>query len=265
MKFAIVESGGKQHRAVEGRTIQVDRLPVEAGEQFNVERVLLVVDDDDVMVGTPIVDGIEVKVTVVEHVKGPKLISFRYRPKKRIRVKGGHRQQYTLLMVDYIGKPGEAPKPKKEPKAEEQDQPEPRKDPKAEEQEQPEAEKEPKKPKRSPKSKVQIRGEEVNRIQVFNEEDREEVREVVMAHKKGGGSSRNGRDSNAQRLGVKRYAGEYVLSGNILVRQRGTRIKPGLNVKAGKDDTLFAIADGMVMYDIIHGQKRVNILPQAEG
>jgi len=86
-----------------------------------------------------------------------------------------------------------------------------------------------------------------------------------MAHKKGGGSSRNGRDSNAQRLGVKRYAGEFVLSGNILVRQRGTRIKPGLNVKAGKDDTLFAIADGVVMYDIIRGQKRVNILPQAEG
>lgn len=86
-----------------------------------------------------------------------------------------------------------------------------------------------------------------------------------MAHKKGGGSSRNGRDSNSQRLGVKRYAGEFVLSGNILVRQRGTRIKPGLNVKAGKDDTLFAIADGVVMYDIIRGQKRVNILPQAEG
>ena len=61
-----------------------------------------------------------------------------------------------------------------------------------------------------------------------------------MAHKKGGGSSRNGRDSNSQRLGVKRYAGEAVLSGNILVRQRGTRIKPGLNVGIGKDDTLFA-------------------------
>jgi large subunit ribosomal protein L21 len=139
MKFAIVESGGKQYRAVEGRTIEVDRLPVEAGEQFNIERVLLVADDDDVMVGVPTVDGIEVKVTVVEHVKGPKLISFKYRPKKRIRVKGGHRQQYTLLMVDYIGKPGEAPKPKKEPRAEEQDRPE--------------AEKEPKKPKRAPKAK----------------------------------------------------------------------------------------------------------------
>jgi large subunit ribosomal protein L27 len=85
-----------------------------------------------------------------------------------------------------------------------------------------------------------------------------------MAHKKGGGSSRNGRDSNAQRLGVKRYAGQFVLSGNILVRQRGTHIKPGLNVMVGKDDTLFATSDGVVMYDIVQGRKRVNIVPQAE-
>lgn len=83
-----------------------------------------------------------------------------------------------------------------------------------------------------------------------------------MAHKKGGGSSRNGRDSNAQRLGVKRYAGQFVLSGNILVRQRGTKIKPGLNVLVGKDDTLFAVADGVVMFDVVQGRKRVNVIPQ---
>lgn len=82
-----------------------------------------------------------------------------------------------------------------------------------------------------------------------------------MAHKVGGGSSRNGRDSNAQRLGVKRYAGQFVLSGNVLVRQRGTKIKPGKNVMVGKDDTLFAVADGIVMFDVIHGRKRVNIVP----
>ncbi len=82
-----------------------------------------------------------------------------------------------------------------------------------------------------------------------------------MAHKTGGGSTRNGRDSNAQRLGVKRYAGQFVLSGNILVRQRGTKIKPGLNVLVGKDDTLFAVADGIVMFDIVHGRKRVNVVP----
>jgi large subunit ribosomal protein L27 len=86
-----------------------------------------------------------------------------------------------------------------------------------------------------------------------------------MAHKKGGGSSRNGRDSNSQRLGVKRYAGQVVLSGNILVRQRGTKIKPGLNVKVGKDDTLYAVADGVVVYDTLPtGRKRVSIVPVEE-
>lgn len=82
-----------------------------------------------------------------------------------------------------------------------------------------------------------------------------------MAHKKGRGSSRNGRDSNAQRLGVKKYAGESVLSGNIIVRQRGTRLKPGLNVDVGKDDTLFATIEGVIFIDIIHGRKRVNVKP----
>ena len=85
-----------------------------------------------------------------------------------------------------------------------------------------------------------------------------------MAHKKGGGSSRNGRDSNAQRLGVKRYAGQFVLSGNILIRQRGTSIKPGLNVGKGSDDTLFATTDGIVTFDVIHGRKRVNVVPAEE-
>ena len=82
-----------------------------------------------------------------------------------------------------------------------------------------------------------------------------------MAHKTGGGSTRNGRDSNSQRLGVKRYAGQFVLSGNVLVRQRGTRIKPGLNVMVGKDDTLYAVAEGVVIFDVYHGRKRVNIVP----
>jgi large subunit ribosomal protein L27 len=83
-----------------------------------------------------------------------------------------------------------------------------------------------------------------------------------MAHKKGGGSSRNGRDSKSQRLGVKVFGGERVLSGNILVRQRGTRIKPGQNVGIGSDDTLFATSDGIVMYETIRdGRKRVNVLP----
>jgi large subunit ribosomal protein L27 len=86
-----------------------------------------------------------------------------------------------------------------------------------------------------------------------------------MAHKKGGGSSRNGRDSQSQRLGVKVFGGQRVLSGNILVRQRGTRIKPGLNVKVGRDDTLFAVADGIVVYETIRdNRKMVSVIPSEE-
>ncbi|MBM6682526.1 MULTISPECIES: 50S ribosomal protein L27 [Collinsella] len=84
-----------------------------------------------------------------------------------------------------------------------------------------------------------------------------------MAHKKGLGSSRNGRDSRAQRLGCKRFAGQTVTTGTILVRQRGTHIHPGLNVGRGKDDTLFALVDGTVQYH--KGTKhRVSVVPAAE-
>ncbi len=86
-----------------------------------------------------------------------------------------------------------------------------------------------------------------------------------MAHKKGGGSSRNGRDSQAKRLGVKKYGGERVRAGNILVRQRGTKIKPGRNVGVGGDYTLFALVDGVVQYETIRdGRKRVSVVPVSE-
>jgi large subunit ribosomal protein L27 len=82
-----------------------------------------------------------------------------------------------------------------------------------------------------------------------------------MAHKKGAGSTKNGRDSNAQRLGVKRFGGEKVRAGNILIRQRGMKFKPGLNVGCGKDFTLYAIVDGTIKFDAKDGnQKRVNII-----
>jgi large subunit ribosomal protein L27 len=82
-----------------------------------------------------------------------------------------------------------------------------------------------------------------------------------MAHKKGGGSSRNGRDSQSKRLGVKKYGGEVVRAGNIIVRQRGTKIKPGLNVGLGRDHTIFAIADGVVQFETIRdGRKRVSVV-----
>jgi large subunit ribosomal protein L27 len=85
-----------------------------------------------------------------------------------------------------------------------------------------------------------------------------------MAHKKGGGSSRNGRDSAGRRLGVKRYAGESVLAGTIIVRQRGTRIRPGRNVGMGRDHTLFALIDGHVKFDhATKERRRANVEPMA--
>jgi large subunit ribosomal protein L21 len=117
MRFAIVESGGKQYRAVEGRTIEVDRLPVDTGKKFDFERVLLMADGDDILVGTPTIGDILVKVTVVDHIKGPKIDRFKYRPKKRIRVRGGHRQQFTRLLVDFIGHPGEERQVETKPEA----------------------------------------------------------------------------------------------------------------------------------------------------
>jgi large subunit ribosomal protein L27 len=84
-----------------------------------------------------------------------------------------------------------------------------------------------------------------------------------MAHKKGGGSSRNGRDSNAQRLGVKRYDGELVRSGTIILRQRGTHVRPGLNVGLGKDDTIYSLIEGTVKFEpFTKSQKQVSVYPK---
>ena len=103
MKFVIVEQGGKQYRAAEGETIDVDRLPNEVGEAISLEDVLLSVDGDKVVVGTPLIKGAKVQAKVLNHFKGRKILVFKYRPKQRYRVKNGHRQQYTKLLIESIG------------------------------------------------------------------------------------------------------------------------------------------------------------------
>ncbi len=100
--YAIVESGGKQYRAVPGATIEVDRLPVEEGAALELNQVLLVADGEAVTVGTPTVAGATIKATVLEHIKGKKILVFKYKAKERYRRKQGHRQQYTRLLVDEI-------------------------------------------------------------------------------------------------------------------------------------------------------------------
>ena len=102
MKYAIIEDGGKQYKAVIGESIDVDKYPLEVGEEIDMERVLLISDGESIKVGTPFIQGAKIQATVVAQVKGPKIIVFRYKAKERIRSKTGHRQKYTRVRVNAI-------------------------------------------------------------------------------------------------------------------------------------------------------------------
>ncbi|NJN43690.1 MAG: 50S ribosomal protein L21 [Anaerolineae bacterium] len=102
MKYAIVESGGKQYKAFEGETIEVDRLPLEVGTTVELDQVLLVTNDGSFRIGTPLVDGAKVKATVVNQIRGRKILVFKYKTRVRYRRTKGHRQHYTLLKIDEI-------------------------------------------------------------------------------------------------------------------------------------------------------------------
>jgi large subunit ribosomal protein L21 len=102
MKYAIIRSGARQFRCVEGTTIEVDRLPVEAGATHTFGEVLLIVNDGSVTVGTPTITGAAVNATVIDEFRAPKVIAYRYKAKERQRKKRGHRETYTRLMVNTI-------------------------------------------------------------------------------------------------------------------------------------------------------------------
>lgn len=100
--YAIIETGGKQYKVQEGDVISVEKLEAAEGQTLDIDKVLLVEKDGAVTVGTPLIEGVKVAVKVMEHGKGDKVIAFRYKPKKNVRVKRGHRQPYTKLSVETI-------------------------------------------------------------------------------------------------------------------------------------------------------------------
>jgi large subunit ribosomal protein L21 len=106
VKYAILESGGKQYTAREGETIEVDRLPLEVGEAVTFDEVLLVVDDGSPIIGKPYIKGAKVEGEVVSQFRGPKIIVFKFKPKVRYRKKQGHRQHYTRVALKSISVPG---------------------------------------------------------------------------------------------------------------------------------------------------------------
>lgn len=100
--YAIIESGGRQYRAEEGHSFSVEKLPYEVGQQIELDKVLLLANDDEVKIGQPVVDGVTIKATVVEQYRGKKIFVWKYKPKKRYRRRQGHRQYYTRLRIDEI-------------------------------------------------------------------------------------------------------------------------------------------------------------------
>ncbi len=100
--YAIIETGGKQLKVEQGQVVRVEKLPVPAGQAVSFEQVLMVVDGSDVKMGQPLVAGAVVEATVLEHGKGAKVLSMRYKPKKRVRVKRGHRQPFTAIQINSI-------------------------------------------------------------------------------------------------------------------------------------------------------------------
>ena len=102
MKYVVVEAGGKQYRAEEGKLLTVDLLPAEIGEGITLDKVVLIVDDDSVKVGTPYIEGASCKTTVDDQIKGKKILVFKYKPRINYRKRSGHRQKYTRLLVESI-------------------------------------------------------------------------------------------------------------------------------------------------------------------
>ncbi len=100
--YAVIETGGRQYRVAVGDTIDVELLDAQVGDSLDIEKVLLVSDDEAVRVGQPLIEGACVRATVLEHGKGPKVVAFKYRPKQRYRRTLGHRQPYTRLRIDTI-------------------------------------------------------------------------------------------------------------------------------------------------------------------
>lgn len=106
MNYAVIESGGKQYVAREGETVDVDRMSVEVGKKITIDQVLLTSQDGDIHVGSPLVKNAKVAAEVVDQIKGPKILVFKFKPKVRYRRRRGHRQQYTRLRIDSIAFPG---------------------------------------------------------------------------------------------------------------------------------------------------------------
>ena len=319
--YAVIETGGKQYRVEVGTELEVELLDVEPGKTITLDRVLLVADGDTAAIGRPVVEDASVSAEVVTQTRGPKLISFKYRPKARSRVKKGHRQELTVLRISDIVLAGksaaeadtkakaaakterqkladaaevqaakdaelaaklavgtEAAEPKakattkaeKPAKADADAKPAAKPAAKAEAPAKATTTKSTAKPaaakpaaKAAPKTTAKAaasRDDQGSGQGAAEDHRHQEGRVDEMAHKKAGGSVKNGRDSVGQRLGVKAGDGQLVTAGSIIVRQRGMTFLAGPGTGLGRDYTVFATVTGKVKFEhATKDKKRIRV------
>ncbi len=215
--YAVIESGGKQYKVEKGTSLLVDRLSAKEGDKVALRAVMF--RDKEVVAEPKELEKVKVEATVAEHLRGPKIKVFKYKPKKGYRRRAGHRSELTKLEVTEL-KMG-ARKARRRKRA---------------------------KPRRSRLLKNPLR------------RNPHRKRILAMAHKKGLGSSRNGRESNPKMLGVKVFAGQKVSGGEIIVRQRGTRFWPGEGTGLGRDHTIFATQAGTVEFKPSRKGRTISVL-----
>ena len=249
--YAIVKTGGKQYRVERGQRLLIERLAAEEGADVALEPILY--RSEEAVFDKAGLQKVKVTAKVLAHVRGEKLRVFKFKPKRGYKRRTGHRQSLTEIEVTEIATVRSAGKSRAQPTA-----PKPRGAPK-----------DPRPSARNPHPRKRLRLRRARtlpaRLRKRNgQRGQSRTRRPKMAHKKGLGSSRNGRESNAQRLGVKTFAGQVVTGGEIIVRQRGTRFKPGPGVGIGKDDTLYARAAGTVQFTAGRRGRTVSVLPAGE-
>ena len=308
--YAVIETGGKQYRVEVGTELEVELLDVEPGKTITIDRVLLVADGDESTIGRPLVADASVSAEVVTQTRGPKLISFKYRPKARSRVKKGHRQELTVLRIADItfgGKSAAKAAKKADDEAkterpaleeaaaaqaakdaelaaklavgagrrEEDDEDRAAKPktategqgradrPKADDRDQVATPKTATKAAAPKKTTAKADADAPSQGEGGRTEEaprHEEGRVDEMAHKKAGGSVKNGRDSVGQRLGVKAGDGQLVSAGSIIVRQRGMTFLAGPGTGLGHDYTVFATVTGKVKFEhATKSKKRIRV------
>ena len=211
--------------------LTVDTLAGEIGSSVTLPAVL-VVDDGKVISDPAELGRYQVTAEIMGAIAGPKINMIHYKNKTGYRRRLGHRQRYTQVKITGIstGKSGSARASSAKASPE----------------------------KASTEKRERGEGQSLTEGRGRGREE-----ELTMAHKKGASSSRNGRDSSAQRLGVKRFGGQRVNAGEILVRQRGTHFHPGHGVGRGGDDTLFALVSGLVTFGSVRGRRAVSVVAES--